>query len=83
MANDVELSVRDTGPGLRADMIGRLFAPFVTTKAQGVGIGLTIARRIVDAHKGTIAAENNAEGGATFTVTLPRAEPRDPREGCE
>ena len=52
-ATDVEVSVRDTGPGLRADIIGRLFAPFVTTKAHGLGIGLTIARRIVDAHRGT------------------------------
>ena len=55
----VELSVRDTGPGLRADVAGRLFAPFVTTKSHGLGIGLTIARRIVDAHRGSIAADNN------------------------
>jgi signal transduction histidine kinase len=71
---DVEVSVRDTGPGLPANIIDALFAPFVTTKPNGLGIGLTIARTIVDAHDGTIAAHNNPEGGATFTVTLRRAE---------
>ena len=47
---------------------------FVTTKAHGTGIGLTIARTIVDAHHGTIDAHNNPEGGATFTVTVPCSE---------
>ena len=51
-----------------------LFTPFVTTKAHGLGIGLTIVRTIVDAHGGTIDARNNPEGGATFTVTLRRSE---------
>ena len=62
--------MRDTGTGLPADVIGTLFTPFVTTKSNGLGIGLTIARTIVDAHGGTISAHNNPEGGATFTVTL-------------
>ena len=69
-AADVEVSVRDTGPGLPADIISTLFTPFVTTKSHGLGIGLTIARTIIDAHGGTIDARNNPEGGATFTVTL-------------
>ena len=73
-AADVEVSVRDTGTGLPAEIIGTLFTPFVTTKSHGLGIGLTIARTIVDAHGGTIDAHNNPEGGATFTVTLPRSE---------
>jgi signal transduction histidine kinase len=73
-AADVELSVSDTGTGLPADIAARLFTPFVTTKAHGTGIGLTIALTIVDAHRGTIDARNNPEGGATFTVTLPRSE---------
>ena len=73
-AADVDVSVRDTGPGLPADIDGTLFTPFVTTKAHGLGIGLTIVRTIVDAHGGTIAARNNPEGGATFTVTLRRSE---------
>ena len=70
-AADVEVSVRDTGTGLPTQINGKLFAPFVTTKAHGLGIGLTIARRIVDAHGGTIEARNNPEGGATFALTLP------------
>jgi C4-dicarboxylate-specific signal transduction histidine kinase len=71
---DVEVSVSDTGTGLPAHVIGTLFTPFVTTKSHGIGIGLTIARTIVDAHGGTIDARNNPEGGATFTVTLRRSE---------
>ena len=72
-AADVEVSVRDTGTGLPAQIHGTLFTPFVTTKAHGLGIGLTIVRSIVDAHGGTIVARNNPEGGATFTVTLRRS----------
>jgi len=72
-AADVEVSVRDNGTGLPAD--GTLFTPFVTTKSDGLGIGLTIARTIVDAHGGTLDACNNPEGGATFTFTLRRSEP--------
>ena len=73
-AADVEVTVRDTGTGLPADINGKLFAPFVTTKANGLGIGLTIARTIVHAHGGTIDARNNPEGGATFIVTLRRSD---------
>jgi signal transduction histidine kinase len=73
-ANDVDVSVRDTGPGLPAHIIGTLFRPFVTTKSHGLGIGLAIVQSIVDAHGGTIAARNNPEGGSTFTVTLRRSE---------
>jgi len=67
----VEVSVRDTGTGVAADVIGTLFTPFVTTKVHGLGVGLTIARTIVKAHGGTIDSCNHPEGGATFTVTLP------------
>jgi C4-dicarboxylate-specific signal transduction histidine kinase len=73
-AADVEICVRDTGEGLPADVIGTLFRPFVTTKSHGLGIGLTIVRTIIDAHGGTIAAQNNPDGGASFTVTLLRSE---------
>ena len=72
-AAHVEVSVCDAGTGLPADIADTLFTPFVTTKPQGLGIGLTIARSIVDAHGGTIAAHGNPDGGATFTVTLPRS----------
>ena len=62
------------GRACRRTILGTLFAPFVTTKAHGLGIGLTIVRSIVDAHGGTIVARNNPDGGATFTVTLRRSE---------
>ena len=74
--------MRDAGTGLPAQIDGTLFTPFVTTKAHGLGIGLTITRTIVDAHGGTIDARNNPEGGATFTVTLHRcAVWKRPRQG--
>jgi signal transduction histidine kinase len=74
---DVEISVRDNGTGLPEEIIGSLFTPFVTTKSHGLGIGLTIAQRIVEAHDGTIVAHENVDGGATFTVMLPRSVARD------
>ena len=70
---DVEVSVSDTGIGMSPEIIGTLFTPFVTTKSEGLGIGLTITRSIVEAHGGTIAAQKNPSGGTTFTVTLPRS----------
>ena len=73
-ADKVEVSVHDTGTGLPAEIDGTLFTPFATTKAYGLGIGLTIAQTIVEAHDGVIEAHNNPEGGATFTVRLRRTE---------
>ena len=73
-AADVAVSVRDTGTGLSAETKDSLLMPFFTTKAHGLGIGLTIVQMIVEAHDGTIDGHNNVEGGATFTVTLRRSE---------
>lgn len=67
----VDLSIRDAGSGLSVDINSQVFEPFVTTKNNGIGIGLTIARAIVEAHRGTMEARNNPDGGATFTITLP------------
>ena len=80
-AADVAVSVRDAGSGLPAQIDGALFAPFVTTKAHGLGIGLTITQTIVEAHRGTIDARNNPDGGATFTVTLRRSGTQEIRSG--
>jgi C4-dicarboxylate-specific signal transduction histidine kinase len=74
VAQGVKISVCDAGTGLAASLQGKLFEPFVTTKANGMGIGLAIARTIVQTHGGSIDAENNANGGATFAVTLPCTE---------
>jgi signal transduction histidine kinase len=78
---DVDVSVRDVGTGLPAHIDGTLFTPFATTKPHGLGIGLTIARTIVETHGGTLDARNNPEGGATFTVTLRRVEAAGVRSG--
>jgi len=67
----VELTVTDSGHGIEPDKIARLFEPFFTTKPNGMGMGLSISRRIVEAHRGRISGESNASGGATFRVTLP------------
>jgi signal transduction histidine kinase len=69
----VELSVADSGPGIPADNLPRLFEPFFTTKESGIGMGLSISRKIVEAHHGRIWAENRPAGGAVFHVTLPTA----------
>jgi signal transduction histidine kinase len=64
------VSFTDTGPGVPADVLEKLFTPFLTSKAKGTGLGLAIAQKIVEAHGGAIEARNNAGGGATFTVRL-------------
>jgi signal transduction histidine kinase len=67
----VEVAVQDFGEGIAPDMMSRLFDPFVSTKADGMGIGLTVVRGIVEAHGGTIQARNNSGRGATFSFKLP------------
>jgi PAS domain S-box-containing protein len=69
--NLVEVSVSDSGAGIGAEVMPRLFEPFFTTRNDGMGIGLSIAKSIIDAHRGRIWADNNAGNGATFHFSLP------------
>ncbi len=70
---DARIEVRDRGSGIAPDELARIFEPFVTTKRDGLGLGLAICRSIVTAQGGQISAVNNPERGATFAVSLPVA----------
>jgi signal transduction histidine kinase len=67
----IEISVADTGAGVAGPELERMFEPFVSSKAEGLGMGLSINRSIVEAHGGHIAATRNRDRGLTFRVTLP------------
>jgi signal transduction histidine kinase len=69
--DNLEFSFSDTGEGIADDVLPKLFSPLFTTKAQGMGFGLAICKRIIEAHNGTIAITTVKEKGTTFTVTLP------------
>ena len=69
----IELTVRDSGVGASPEVLEHIFEPFVTTKASGVGVGLSICSQIVRAHRGRLSAENNPDRGMTFRCVLPRA----------
>jgi nitrogen fixation/metabolism regulation signal transduction histidine kinase len=71
-----ELVVSDNGPGFRADVIGTLFDPYVTTKTKGTGLGLAIVKKIVEEHGGKIEADNGRAGGARIRIELPLAAAR-------
>jgi two-component system sensor kinase FixL len=74
----VELSVQDTGIGLSPEVEARLFEAFVTTKPDGLGMGLSIGRTIVEAHGGRIWATSNPDRGTTFHVAFPMASHEHP-----
>jgi two-component system sensor kinase FixL len=76
-AQRVIVEVSDTGPGISEEIAGQLFQPFVTTKPGGMGIGLSISRRIIQSHGGDLVVSRNEAGGATFTFSLPTIEERD------
>lgn len=75
--NEIQVSVSDSGNGLTAGD-ARLFEPFYTTKAEGIGLGLSISRSIIENHGGFLTAETNPAGGATFTFSLPSLESPKP-----
>jgi C4-dicarboxylate-specific signal transduction histidine kinase len=75
-----EISVSDDGSGIPSDRMSRLFEPFFSTKKEGMGLGLSIARSLVEAQGGRIWAENNSSAGATFRIALPASKEQQDRE---
>jgi signal transduction histidine kinase len=73
----IAVAVEDTGPGLDKDQLGDIFTAFVTTKPQGMGLGLAISRMIIDYHGGKLTAASDSQyGGASFQFVLPTADLR-------
>ena len=68
---NVRIDVQDSGSGIAADQLETIFDPFITSKPEGLGMGLSICRSIIERHGGTISAANNPGRGATFSITLP------------
>ncbi len=75
VASGIAVTITDSGPGLPPEIADRIFQPYVSSKETGLGLGLAICRRIVEAHGGEITAENGPAGGAVFTVRLPCQSP--------
>jgi two-component system sensor kinase FixL len=73
----IRVLVQDSGTGLRRGNLDAIFTPFYTTKREGLGVGLSISRSIVEAHGGRIWCANNPDRGATFYFTLLPADPLD------
>jgi signal transduction histidine kinase len=69
----VAFSVTDHGSGIVADLESKLFEPFYSTKAEGMGMGLNICRSIIEFHHGRLWARNNQAGGSTFYFSLPKS----------
>jgi signal transduction histidine kinase len=70
--NAIQLAVRDNGPGLSAEQKQRIFDPFFTTKTKGTGLGMAIAKRIIEAHGGHISVGPDCSNGAEICIVLPR-----------
>jgi two-component system sensor kinase FixL len=80
--SDVEFTFIDTGVGMANEVLEKIWTPFFTTKAKGMGLGLPICKRIVEAHQGKISVESIVGEGTTFTITIP-LEPKPRVEGGE
>ena len=75
----VEIRITDAGEGIREDVLGTVFEPYVTNKTRGTGLGLAIVKKIVEEHGGLVSLQNNAEGGASALITLPlQVDPGNP-----
>jgi signal transduction histidine kinase len=71
LAETLTIRIRDTGPGIPPENLERIFDPYFTNRPGGTGLGLALARRIVEEHRGKIQASNHPDGGAQFEITLP------------
>ena len=67
----IVIQLQDTGKGIPAELVDKVFQPFFTTKVKGTGLGLAVSKRLVEDNGGSIRVENNVAGGVTFTITLP------------
>ena len=67
----IQVQVRDTGVGIPADRLSKIFDPFYTTKEKGLGMGMAIAHRIIEDHRGTVDVESTLNAGTTFTLCFP------------
>lgn len=76
-----ELLITDNGPGFPAEILPRIFEPYVTTKAKGTGLGMPIVKKIVDEHQGTIEISNAPEGGARICIRLPLVKEEEAKHG--
>jgi C4-dicarboxylate-specific signal transduction histidine kinase len=74
----VELLVCDSGPGVKPDLVERIFEPLYTTKARGIGLGLAVSRSLALANDGELSLQPPGDGGATFVLSLPADEHRAP-----
>jgi len=70
-ADEIIVTIADTGPGIPAEAQHQIFEPFFTTKARGTGLGLTVTRRIIEEHGGLISIESEATKGTRFIISLP------------
>jgi signal transduction histidine kinase len=68
-SNDIKITIKDTGPGIPDELMPKIFEPLFTTKKRGTGLGLTICKKIIDDHNGSIAVANDP---TTFTITIPK-----------
>jgi signal transduction histidine kinase len=68
----IVIEIRDTGSGIAPHELKKIFIPFFTTKAEGHGVGLALSHRVISQHGGTLTAHNHVEGGAVFTIRLPK-----------
>jgi two-component system sensor histidine kinase HydH len=71
--DSAQITVTDTGMGMDEETKAQIFTPFYTTKSRGIGLGLAVTRRVVEAHDGTISVQSTPSVGTSFTVTVPAA----------